>query len=229
MWDLVVILVLSVCILAFVLRPHLQVLLHGKPRYITEVDENRPSFYACIKAYFWTTAFLAHESPSEGFAGFAGVSLNGNTKQRANDLVRSLRADKNNRVPFRHVHFQGPDALGKYSTAKTAAKLLGLDFALLDSNLVVDSGENAIYNMNLMFVWARACSRGVLLFVKDADAFLGKTCSPDDEPSDARETFLYNIDGIRKNVLVILDSKGYVRPRRSFQTWSLWVFGSFHY
>ena len=207
MWDLVGILFLSACILAFVnlLLPHLRVLLHGRPPYITEVEKNRPSFCVRTKAYFGTAAFLAR---SEGFADVECASLNYKTRQRARDLVRSLRADKSDRLPFRHVHFHGPDTLGKYSAAKYTAKLLGLDFALLDANLVLESGENAIFRMNLMFVWAKACPRGIVLFIKDADAFLAQTNSTDDEPNDARETFLYNIDGIMKNVLVIFDSKG---------------------
>jgi len=87
----------------------------------------------------------------------------------------------------------GPPGTGKTLFAKKLAKASGLDYAIVTGGDVAPLGRDAVPEIHKLFDWARASSRGLLLFIDEADAFLrhraSKTMSED--LRNAFNAFLY--------------------------------------
>lgn len=77
-------------------------------------------------------------------------------------------------APFRHMLFYGPPGTGKTMAAKRLARTSGLDYAIMSGGDVAPLGGKAVTQLHEMFNWAERSRRGLLLFIDEADAFLGK-------------------------------------------------------
>ena len=67
----------------------------------------------------------------------------------------------------------GPPGTGKTLVAKRLAHTSGLDYAILSGGDVAPLGANAVRELHSTFDWARRSPKGMVLFVDEADAFLG--------------------------------------------------------
>lgn len=94
------------------------------------------------------------------------------------DQVRSLAAaaanTKRHGAPYRHMLFYGPPGTGKTMAAKRLAQTSGMDYAILSGGDVAPLGGGAVTQLHETFDWAERTRRGLLLFVDEADAFLGR-------------------------------------------------------
>lgn len=94
------------------------------------------------------------------------------------DHVRALAAvtanTKKHGAPFRHMLFYGPPGTGKTMAAKRLARTSGLDYAILSGGDVAPLGGGAVTQLHETFDWAEKSRRGLLLFIDEADAFLGR-------------------------------------------------------
>ncbi|KAK9844676.1 hypothetical protein WJX74_005413 [Apatococcus lobatus] len=94
------------------------------------------------------------------------------------DQVRTLTASSANtrlhQAPFRHMLFYGPPGTGKTLVAKRMARTSGLDYAIMSGGDVAPLGGNAVTQLHSMFDWAETSRKGLLLFIDEADAFLGR-------------------------------------------------------
>ena len=77
-------------------------------------------------------------------------------------------------APFRHMLFYGPPGTGKTLAAKKLARTSGLDYAIMSGVDVAPLGGGAVTQLHKVFDWAETSKRGLLLFIDEADAFLGK-------------------------------------------------------
>ena len=82
-------------------------------------------------------------------------------------------------LPLSHTHThtktrKGPPGTGKSLAAKRLARTAGLDYAILSGGDVAPLGPAAVPALHSLFDWAERSPRGLLLFVDEADAFLGR-------------------------------------------------------
>lgn len=68
----------------------------------------------------------------------------------------------------------GPPGTGKTMAAKRLARTSGLDYAIMSGGDVAPLGGKAVTQLHELFNWAERSRRGLLLFIDEADAFLGK-------------------------------------------------------
>lgn len=92
-------------------------------------------------------------------------------------LVRTagaLAATRAHGAPFRNLLLYGPPGTGKTLVAKRLARAGGLEYALLSGGDVAPLGAAAVTQLHALFDWAATTRTGMLLFVDEADAFLGR-------------------------------------------------------
>jgi len=58
--------------------------------------------------------------------------------------------------------------------AKRLARTAGMDYAIMSGGDVAPLGSSAVSQLHEMFDWAQGSRKGLLLFVDEADAFLGR-------------------------------------------------------
>lgn len=103
-----------------------------------------------------------------------GVVLDGHVKDRVQRLMVSTRNARQNNAPLRNALFFGPPGTGKTLVAQRLARACGLDFAIMSGGDVAPLGRHAVTELHNLFAWAKSSRRGLLLFIDEADAFLGK-------------------------------------------------------
>lgn len=68
----------------------------------------------------------------------------------------------------------GPPGTGKTMAAKRLARTSGMDYAILSGGDVAPLGGGAVTQLHSTFDWAERSRKGLLLFIDEADAFLGR-------------------------------------------------------
>merc|ERR1711937_171148 len=76
-------------------------------------------------------------------------------------------------APFRHMLFYGPPGTGKTMTAKVIAKQSNMDYAILTGGDIAPLGGDAVTQLHGLFDWSATSKKGLVLFIDEADAFLG--------------------------------------------------------
>lgn len=92
--------------------------------------------------------------------------------QRLAWTTNSLVSARQNGTPFRHLCLYGPPGTGKTLFARTLATESGLDYAIMSGGDVGPLGRDATSELNKLFKWAKNSSKGLILFIDEADAFL---------------------------------------------------------
>lgn len=103
----------------------------------------------------------------------ADVVLASALETRVREIARSTRNAIAHGAPYRHLLLYGPPGTGKTMVAKRLAKSSGMDYAILSGGDVGPLGTDAVTELHVLFHWANASSRGVLVFIDEAEAFLG--------------------------------------------------------
>lgn len=67
-----------------------------------------------------------------------------------------------------------PAGTGKTMAAKRLARTSGLDYAIMSGGDVAPLEGKAVTQLHATFDWAERSRRGLLLFIDEADAFLGR-------------------------------------------------------
>jgi len=106
---------------------------------------------------------------------FKDIILNQALKSELHTVAYSLINKKKNMAPFRNFLFYGPPGTGKTLFAKLLAFNSNMDYAIMTGADISPLGPNVVSELNKVFDWAnQSSSRGMLLFVDEADAFLRK-------------------------------------------------------
>lgn len=105
--------------------------------------------------------------------GFRDVVLEPRLATTLRALAVSSKNAKKNGAPLRHAMFYGPPGTGKTMVAQRLALHCGLDFAVMSGGDVAPLGAAAVSEMHKLFEWATRTRRGLVLFIDEAEAFLG--------------------------------------------------------
>jgi SpoVK/Ycf46/Vps4 family AAA+-type ATPase len=151
----------------------------GKPSLIRETSRQIGVFGMAVKAVRQCFQFVKHLVTTGQFGVpedmelFDDVVLNQNLRGRVDELARSTRYARKNRAPYRHVLFYGPAGTGKSMVAKRMALFSGMDWAIMTGGDVGPLGAQAVTDLHEIFKWAKSSNRGLVLFIDEAEAFLG--------------------------------------------------------
>ena len=78
--------------------------------------------------------------------------------------------------------------------AKRLARTAGLDYAIMSGGDVAPLGGKAVQQLHELFDWSERSRRGLLLFIDEADAFLGRRGA---QMSEARAATMLRGPGFR--------------------------------
>mmetsp|Transcript_2327 Transcript_2327/g.3517 ORF Transcript_2327/g.3517 Transcript_2327/m.3517 type:complete len:375 (-) Transcript_2327:153-1277(-) len=103
------------------------------------------------------------------------------------------------------VLLYGPPGTGKTMAAKRLARTSGLDYAIMSGGDVSQLGAKAVTQLHETFDWAEKSRRGLLLFIDEADAFLGRRSANMSEGlRGALNATLYRTGDQSKDFMVVL-------------------------
>lgn len=138
----------------------------GKPTLVRETSRTAGHFGLSRRV-----RRLLGRKEAEG--DFSDVVLKPSLAQRISSMAYSTANTRKNGAPYRHMLFYGPPGTGKTMVAKRLAKSSGMDYAIMTGGDVGPLGKDATTELHKLFDWANTSRRGVLLFIDEADAFLG--------------------------------------------------------
>ena len=151
----------------------------GKPSLIRETSRQVGLFQTIRKFIYDSFVKLIHVIKThsldipENMELFNDVILNEGLRSRVDELARSTRYARRNRAPYRHVLFYGPAGTGKSMVAKRLALFSGMDWAVMTGGDVGPLGAEAVTDLHKIFKWAKSSRHGLILFIDEAEAFLG--------------------------------------------------------
>ena len=137
---------------------------------------------------------------------FQDVVLSDPLKDRVVTLAKAARSAKRHDAPYRHVLLYGAPGTGKTMVAKKLAQSTGMDFALMSGGDVGPLQADAVTQLHSLFRWAKMSRKGLLLFVDEAEAFLGnrKHSKMSENTHNALNALLYHTGGERRDFLLVL-------------------------
>ncbi|EQC27948.1 hypothetical protein SDRG_14226 [Saprolegnia diclina VS20] len=135
----------------------------GKPSLVRETSR-RGGFIGWVRSFF--AAPIGTEPLSD-------VVVHAALETRLYDLAKSTKNAKKHGAPYRHLLLYGPPGTGKTMVAKRLAICSGMDYAIMSGGDVGPLGSDAVTELHALFRWAQASPRGVLIFIDEAEAFLG--------------------------------------------------------
>lgn len=137
----------------------------GKPSLVRETSRSSGAF-GFLSALF-------HRKTAKGQDELADVVLRNALETRVFEIARSTRNAMLHGAPYRHLLLYGPPGTGKTMVAKRLARASGMDYAILSGGDVGPLGSDAVTELHALFKWANSSPRGVLIFIDEAEAFLG--------------------------------------------------------
>ncbi|EEY68689.1 uncharacterized protein PITG_19005 [Phytophthora infestans T30-4] len=137
----------------------------GKPSLVRETSRSSGAF-GFLSA-------LIRRKHAKGPDELADVVLRSSLETRVLEIARSTRNAMLHGAPYRHLLLYGPPGTGKTMVAKRLARASGMDYAILSGGDVGPLGSDAVTELHALFKWANSSPRGVLIFIDEAEAFLG--------------------------------------------------------
>ncbi|ETW04491.1 hypothetical protein H310_04754 [Aphanomyces invadans] len=135
----------------------------GKPSLVRETSR-KGGFFGWLRSVFQVPV---------GLESFQDVVVHAALETRLLGLARATRNAKKHNVPYRHLLLYGPPGTGKTMVAKRLAAASGMDYAIMSGGDVGPLGSDAVTELHALFRWAQSSPRGVLIFIDEAEAFLG--------------------------------------------------------
>ena len=137
---------------------------------------------------------------------FSDLILPQELKTRVVELAHSVRNANRHDAPYRHVLLYGPPGTGKTLVAKKLAQVIGIDYALMSGGDVSPLGTDAVTQIHSLFAWAKRSQKGVLLFIDEAECFLGSRDSGlmTSTAHNALNALLYNTGGDRRDFMLVI-------------------------
>ncbi|RLN72313.1 hypothetical protein BBJ28_00020440 [Nothophytophthora sp. Chile5] len=137
----------------------------GKPSLVRETSRSSGA-WGFVRALF-------RRNSAKGQNELADVVLRDALETRVFEIARSTRNAMLHGAPYRHLLLYGPPGTGKTMVAKRLARASGMDYAILSGGDVGPLGSDAVTELHALFHWANSSPRGVLIFIDEAEAFLG--------------------------------------------------------
>lgn len=141
-------------------------------------------------------------------AALKDIVLEPTLEQRLQRVATSTSNTKLNRANYRHLLLHGPPGTGKTMFAKGLARESGLHYAIMTGGDVAPLGKDAVTEIHKIFDWANTTTRGVMLFVDEADAFLRKRSTEkiSEDQRNALNAFLYRTGEASSKVMLVYAS-----------------------
>lgn len=182
----------------------------GKPVLVRETSKR--TALDAVRSPFSSMRRLAQRITGSGAEDpLKGVVLEEGLAARLASVARATVNTKKNGAPYRHLLMHGHPGTGKTMFAKNLARSSGMDYAILTGGDVAPLGRDAVPEMHKLFDWSQTSSRGLLLFVDEADAFLRKRGGEDasemsEDLRNALNAFLYRTGEPSKDFMVVFAS-----------------------
>lgn len=140
---------------------------------------------------------------------FSAVVLSEDDAERVIQLALATRNTRISGAPYRHVLLHGPPGTGKTMIARRLAESSGMDYAIMSGGDVGPLGEDAVSQLHGLFRWASRSSRGLLVFIDEAEAFLSTRGDGGDQASaehirHALNALLYQTGTQSRNFMLVL-------------------------
>ena len=149
-----------------------------------------------------------HQSKSNEDS-FHDVILADRTKDRIVALTKGAQNARRHDAPYRHVILHGPPGTGKTLLAKKLAQCTGMDYAIMSGGDVGPLGADGVTQIHDIFRWAKTSRKGVLLFIDEAEAFLGnrkQSSKISEHTHNALNALLFNTGGERRDFMLVLST-----------------------
>ena len=149
-----------------------------------------------------------HQSKSNEDS-FHDVILADRTKDRIVALTKAAQNARRHDAPYRHVILHGPPGTGKTLLAKKLAQCTGMDYAIMSGGDVGPLGADGVTQIHNIFRWAKTSRKGVLLFIDEAEAFLGnrkQSSKISEHTHNALNALLFNTGGERRDFMLVLST-----------------------
>jgi ATPase family AAA domain-containing protein 3A/B len=157
----------------------------GKPTLVRE--SNRLGIKQILKD-FWLQKVLGRP---EVQANMQEVILNPELKKTLSDFAFDVKSSYQNGLPHRNAIFYGAPGTGKTMFAKRLALFCNMDYAILSgADFSQFSDGQAIEELHKFFDWAQHSKRGLIVFIDEADSFLGNRKNLDKNSTDIVNAFL---------------------------------------
>ncbi|CAM9476678.1 unnamed protein product [Ectocarpus sp. 8 AP-2014] len=145
----------------------------------------------------------ARSGREEAVNAFRDVVLAPDLKEQVIRWMCSKTPLKRTHVPgSRNIPLRAP--CEKRSCFQAACS--GMDCAVMSGGDVAPLGKNAVTELHGLFRWAAKSPRGLLLFIDEAEAFLGKRSRPDmsEGTRNALNALLYNTGSASRRLMMVL-------------------------
>eukprot|EP01025_Chloroclados_australasicus_P012106 TRINITY_DN1551_c0_g1_i6.p1 TRINITY_DN1551_c0_g1~~TRINITY_DN1551_c0_g1_i6.p1 ORF type:complete len:596 (-),score=82.61 TRINITY_DN1551_c0_g1_i6:458-2245(-) len=145
------------------------------PRLVRDTSrQTLGSLYDVFLPWRWSLLKATTKSMEQVSKDFKDIVLNTELHDRVRSLAAVAANTKRHNAPFRHLLFYGPPGTGKTMVAKRLAYTSGLDYAILTGGDVAPLESAAVPQLHNTFDWATTSSKGLILFIDEADAFLAR-------------------------------------------------------
>jgi len=184
--------------MAILLREQLNKRL-GKPSLVRST--NRISLWGEFK--LWLLSCCGRSKDPLDF--FNDVILTPAMHTQVCRLALASRTAKLRKAPLMNVMFYGPPGTGKTMCAVRYAQASGLEYAIMSGGDVAPLEDQAVTELHKLFSWVHRSRRGVLLFIDEADAFLGaRTGNMSEHLRNALTTMLYHTGTPSSQFMLVL-------------------------
>ena len=139
-----------------------------------------------------------------GASTFRDVVLQPGLLDRLRVLASATGQSRKHGAPFRNMLFYGPPGTGKTLAAKRLARTSGLDYAIMSGGDVAPLGPRAVTSIHQLFDWAGTTSKGVLLFIDEADAFLSARKAHGEDVRAALNALLFRTGAPSRDIALVL-------------------------
>lgn len=179
----------------------------GKPSLVRETSKK--NVLQAVRSPITTMRMALTKGGVDGeSAALKDIILEPTLANRLQRVATSTANTKINRAPYRHLLLHGPPGTGKTMFAKGLAKESGLHYAIMTGGDVAPLGKDAVTEIHKIFDWANTTTRGVMLFVDEADAFLRKRSTENisEDQRNALNAFLYRTGEASHKVMLVYAS-----------------------
>ena len=136
----------------------------------------------------------------------SGVILEQKLEDQLREISYAIVNRKKHYAPCKNMMFYGPPGTGKTLFAKKLAMQSGLEYAVMVGSDIAPLGPLAVTELNNIFDWAENQTKGMILFIDEADAFL-RNRQENDMSEYMRHTinsFLYRTGSPSDKVIIVM-------------------------